>query len=100
MTIYATASAFKGSGGGVGDVIGPASATDNAIARYDLTTGKLIQDSAVLIDDSGNIDTAGTINGVTTAEFGYLDATSSIQTQLDAKATGPASATDNAIASN
>ena len=36
-------------------VTGPASATDNAIARYDLTTGKLIQDSLVDIDDSGNI---------------------------------------------
>jgi hypothetical protein len=37
-----------------GDVVGPASATDNAIARYDLTTGKLIQNSVTLIDDTGN----------------------------------------------
>lgn len=36
-----------------GDVNGPASATDNAIARYDLTTGKLIQNSAITIDDTG-----------------------------------------------
>jgi hypothetical protein len=34
-------------------VLGPASATDNAIARFDATTGKLVQDSAVTIDDDG-----------------------------------------------
>lgn len=39
-------------------VTGPGSATDNAIARFDLTTGKLIQDSVVLI-----ADTTGIISG-------------------------------------
>jgi hypothetical protein len=39
-----------------GDVVGPASATDNAVARFNLTTGELIQDSGVIIDDSNNID--------------------------------------------
>ena len=39
---------------GVGDVVGPASSTDNAVARFDSTTGKLIQNSAVVIDDNGN----------------------------------------------
>lgn len=34
---------------------------------------------------------------VTNAEFQRLDATSSIQTQFDAKVTGPGSATDNAV---
>jgi hypothetical protein len=44
------------SGGGLGgDVVGPASATDNAIARFDGTTGKIIQNSAVTIDDTGNV---------------------------------------------
>jgi len=38
-----------------GDVYGPASATDNAIARFDLTTGKLIQNSSALVDDAGNV---------------------------------------------
>jgi hypothetical protein len=42
-------------GAGSGDVVGPASATDNAIARYDSTTGKLIQSSAASVDDSGNL---------------------------------------------
>lgn len=34
-----------------GDVVGPASATDNAVVRFDLTTGKLIQNSGVTISD-------------------------------------------------
>ena len=38
-----------------GDVVGPSSSTDNAIVRFDGTTGKLIQNSAVTIDDAGNI---------------------------------------------
>jgi hypothetical protein len=45
-----------------GDVVGPASATDNAIARYNSTTGKLIQNSTTTIDDSGN---AAGVNSVT-----------------------------------
>jgi hypothetical protein len=38
-----------------GDVVGPTGATDNAVARYDLTTGKLLQNSLVLIGDTGNV---------------------------------------------
>lgn len=38
-----------------GDVVGPASSTDNAITRFDGTTGKLIQNSVVTMDDTGNI---------------------------------------------
>jgi hypothetical protein len=42
-----------GGGGGAGDVVGPASATDNNVPRFDLTTGKLLQTSAININDSG-----------------------------------------------
>ena len=38
---------------GSGDVVGPVSSTDNAVTRYDGVTGKLVQDSAVTIDDTG-----------------------------------------------
>ena len=38
-----------------GDLVGPASATDNAITRFDLTTGKLVQNSSVTIADNGAI---------------------------------------------
>jgi len=49
-----------------GDVVGPASSTDNAIVRFDGTTGKLVQNSAVTIaDTTGDITTSGLINGTT-----------------------------------
>jgi hypothetical protein len=38
-----------------GDVVGPTGATDNAVARYDSTTGKLLQNSVVLIGDTGSV---------------------------------------------
>lgn len=52
-------------GGGSGDVVGPASSTDNAIVRFDSTTGKLIQNSSVTISDSGQITASGTGAGST-----------------------------------
>ena len=42
-----------GGGGGTGDVTGPGTATDNSIARFDGTTGKLIQNSSLQLSDSG-----------------------------------------------
>lgn len=41
---------------GTGDVVGPASATDNAIVRFDSTTGKLIQNSNATVSDLGRLD--------------------------------------------
>jgi hypothetical protein len=52
---------YQAATGGTGDVVGPASATDNAIARFDLTTGKLIQNSGIVIDDSNNMSLANSI---------------------------------------
>jgi hypothetical protein len=48
-----------------GDVVGPASATDNALVRFDSTTGKLIQNSVAILDDSGNLTGIAnlTVNG-------------------------------------
>lgn len=42
-------------------VSGPASATDNAVARFDSTTGKLIQNSTVTINDNGTLEA---VNGI------------------------------------
>jgi hypothetical protein len=39
----------------VGDVTGAALSTDNAITRFDGTTGKVIQNSLVIVDDTGNV---------------------------------------------
>lgn len=36
-----------------GDVVGPGAAIDNALARFDTTTGKLIQDSLITLSDLG-----------------------------------------------
>ena len=65
-------------GGGSGDVVGPASATDNALVRFDTTTGKLVQNSVGILSDTGAISgltdvaasgavtlSGGTANGVT-----------------------------------
>ena len=51
-------------GGGSGDVTGPASSTDNAIARFNGATGKIIQNSAVTVDDTG-IVAGASISGAT-----------------------------------
>jgi hypothetical protein len=45
----------SGDKGDPGDISGPGSSTDNAVVRWDGTSGGLIQDSSVVIDDSGNV---------------------------------------------
>lgn len=62
ITVDAQGRITAAASGSPGDVVGPAAATDNAIARYDGTSGKLIQDSLVTIaDTTGNIATPGQI---------------------------------------
>jgi fructose-specific component phosphotransferase system IIB-like protein len=101
-----------GGGGGSGDVNGPASSTDNAVVRFDGTTGKAIQDSLVILSDVGNLSGIGTLSSgqitsssltastalisgaskeitsspTTAAELAFVSGvTSAIQTQLNAK---------------
>jgi hypothetical protein len=45
----------SGDKGDPGDISGPGSSTDNAVVRWDGTSGGLIQDSSVIVDDSGNV---------------------------------------------
>ena len=52
---------LSGGGAGSGDFVGPASSTDNAVVRFDGATGKLGQNSGVLIDDLNNITGVGTL---------------------------------------
>lgn len=64
----AGATALEWASTGSGDVVGPASSTDNAIVRFDGTTGKLVQNSGATIDDSNNISAASyTATGGTAA---------------------------------
>jgi hypothetical protein len=60
---------WKVIGGYVPNMIGgPASSTDNAIVRFDGTTGKLVQNSGVIVDDSNNMSAASyTATGGTAA---------------------------------
>lgn len=64
---------------GTGDVVGPSSATDNAVARYDGTTGKLIQNSLVTISDTGNVVTA--VNQDAFMGFDYQNANTGATSQ-------------------
>lgn len=59
-----------------GDVTGAASSTDNAIVRFDGSTGKVIQNSAATIADTTGDITAGKYNGLTiTTSTGTLTVT-------------------------
>jgi len=48
-------------GGGGGDVVGPASSVNNTIARFDGTSGNVIDDSQITIDDNGNVANINTL---------------------------------------
>ena len=80
-------------------VAGPASATDNAVVRFDATTGKLVQNSGVTISDTNVI--SGLANGsaasdavnksqldtkANTSHSHAISDVTSLQTTLDAKA--------------
>jgi len=60
------------------DVVWPASATDNAIARFDTTTGKLIQNSWVSISDGNSVSWIATLWAQT------INASSQINANYDA----------------
>ncbi len=50
------------SGEQFGDVNGPLSSIDNSLVRFDGTSGKIIKDSSVIVDDIGNMNIYGTLN--------------------------------------
>jgi hypothetical protein len=60
-----------------GDVVGPASATDNAVARFDATTGKLLQNSVVLVGDTGAVTGVTTLAASTSVTTPIVQATNS-----------------------
>lgn len=76
---------------GTGDVVGPASATDNAICRFDSTTGKLVQNSAVTV-----ADTTGTTVWPTTGQLGVGTGSTTITGKIETLGEN-ASAADNSI---
>jgi hypothetical protein len=80
-------------GVGSGDVVGPETATDNALARFDTTTGTLLQDSPVTLSDtgdmagvndlsmSGDLTMSGALAGVTTLDAESLTVTTGAEFQ-------------------
>lgn len=76
-----------GSGAATGDVVGPASATDNALARFDTTTGKLVQNSVVSLGDTG------AMTGLTALTTGDLTATQKVKYTITGDAATGANAT-------
>lgn len=65
LTLAGGVPTWAAGGGGTGDVVGPAGATDTAIAVYDDATGKLIANSIPTIDANGNILTSAALSGAT-----------------------------------
>lgn len=56
---------------GSGDVVGPASSTDNAFARFDSTTGKLLQNSTgATLNDTGAPSFTGSVSVAGTSSSG------------------------------
>lgn len=78
------------------NVVGPASATDNAVARFDTTTGKLIQDSVITVSDTGvmagltGLSSSGTVLASTTLQIANA---LTVDTTLDNTTTGSNAAT-------
>jgi hypothetical protein len=77
-------------------VIGPTSSNDERLARFDGTTGKLLQNSIVVLTDAGAMSgltnvtsTAATVTNLTVTNINGAAASSFV--------TGPASSTDNTI---
>lgn len=59
--------------GSGGDFVGPASSTDNAIVRFDGTTGKLGQNSGITIADGATGTLSGTNSGDLTLDASVAD---------------------------
>jgi hypothetical protein len=62
---------------GLGDVVGPTGATDNAIARYDTATGKLLQNSVVTVGDTGAVSGVSTLAASTSVTTPIVQAANS-----------------------
>jgi hypothetical protein len=93
IRVNAGGTALEYAAAGTGDVVGPSSATNEAIVLYDGTTGKLVKNSTATINTSGVIvstsmqPTAGVLAGsasqtTTTAAAGQLFGSTSTHYQL------------------
>ena len=79
-------------------ITGPLASTDNAVVRYDLTTGVLVQDSLVTIDDTGSVNVPSgqsyKINGTALAYSDITGAAPLASPALTGTPTAPTAAAD------
>lgn len=71
--------------GSAGDVVGPGSSTDNALVRFDGTTGKLVQSSVGVLSDAGAL--SGLTSVAATTFTGALTGNASTATTLQTSRT-------------
>jgi hypothetical protein len=97
---------------GTGDVVGPASSTDTAIATFDGITGKLLQTTGITIDPLDNISDANSVSLIPVAANPgdattvWIDSGTAhlmrgavdLETTGTGDVVGPASSTDTVIA--
>jgi len=67
-------SILAAAGSSSGDVVGPASSTDNVLAVFDGTTGKLLKNSALAISSVGYINSPQTSGGASAYSLVLADA--------------------------
>ena len=79
----------------LGDVTGPGSSTDDALAKFDSTTGKVIQNSNATLSDAGTLTATAFAGPITGAVTGNIDGTvgattpsTVVATQVDITAQG------------
>lgn len=70
-------------------VLGPLTSTDNAVTRWDGTTGAILQDSSVLIDDTNNVTIPSLGSGVVHSGAGGLLTSSAVVLTSDVTGTLP-----------
>ena len=69
----ATAPEWATDTAGTGDVVGPGSSTDDALARFNTTTGKLIQNSTATLSDAGTLTATAFAGALTGNVTGNID---------------------------
>ena len=75
---------------GSGDVVGPASSTDNALARFDGTTGKLLQNSAATLTDAGLLTVPdASVTGTLTASHIHGNLAGAVYSHVRNESGGP-----------
>lgn len=89
IRVNAGGTALEYAAAGTGDVVGPSSATDEAIVLFDGTSGKLVKNSTATINTSGALVTASVqpTNGVLAGSTGIISTTAAAAQVLSATTT-------------